>query len=100
MSATVPKVLYLEAKRNAAAWRKMAEALAAARPVPVITEPLRPASKRKTSPIAGAIKNESRGDARLARYLHGRANELKKEGKSPADIAAELSKWSTTEAQD
>lgn len=55
---------------------------------------------RVRSVVAEAIKAQSEGDPRLARYLSKRAQELKAENKRPEEIAAELANWQTTEVSD
>lgn len=55
---------------------------------------------RVRSVVAEAIKAQSEGDPRLARYLSKRAQELKAENRRPEEIAAELANWQTTEVSD
>lgn len=53
--------------------------------------------KPEPSPVAEAIKEQAQGDPRLARYLWGRARDLKEDGMRDPDIAMELGKWVTSE---
>lgn len=55
---------------------------------------------RVRSVVGEAIKAQSEGDPRLARYLSKRAQELKAENKRPEEIALELANWQTTEVSD
>lgn len=99
MRATVSKALYLAAKADGLAWRTMAETLAAslAKPPELMIEKPSLERKRRKSVVSEAIREQSGGDPRLMGYLRKRANDLKRDGKPDADIAAELSRWSTTE---
>lgn len=101
----VSRETYAAAVREAETWRaeyramqsRYFDAVTPRQPTLTYTEPANEPVKKRPSPIAAAIKQESGGDPRLAGYLRKRARELRAEGMVPADIAVELVRWQTTE---
>lgn len=57
-----------------------------------------PAPPRETNPVAERIRQEAAGDPKVAAHFWKYAADLKKQGKSPSEIA-ELIGWTTTDPQ-
>ncbi len=66
---------------------------------PVVVPPDIPRQPSVPSVVAQTIKDESGGDPRLAAWFRKRASELRAEGKSPEEIAAQLGTWQSTEEE-
>lgn len=92
-------------------WERRFEALQAqyaalveritASPVPAASPAPLPPPPHPLSLIAQAIRDEARGDRRLADYFRKRAAELRREhpGMSDEQIALELRSWQTSEPE-
>lgn len=57
-----------------------------------------PVGPRETNPVAERIRQEAGGDPKVAAHFWKYAADLKKQGKSPSEIA-ELIGWTTTDPQ-
>lgn len=71
---------------------------ALAHPAPAVTVATVPAVTLMPSepdPVRDCIRDESNGDHRLAQHLRSHANELRRQGKQPADIVTALRAWET-----
>lgn len=66
-----------------------------AQPTPVPTPVPRAPHERSLS--AEIIRQQAKGDPRLAAYLKGFAKQLKDDGKDDEEIAMELTQWYSTE---
>ncbi len=66
---------------------------------PVTVTPDIPRQPSVPSVVAQTIKDESGGDPRLAAWFRKRASELRAEGKTPEEIAAQLGTWQSTEEE-
>lgn len=63
-------------------------------PVP---DDLRIPKPKPADPIKQVIREQSAGDRKLEGHLRSYANELRANGMKPDDIAAELTRWTTSE---
>lgn len=85
-------------KYDALAVQAMTPVSSSPTPATVATPTPQSPAPREPSPVAERIRQESGGDPKLASHFWKYAAELKKQGKSPEEIA-ELIGWTTTDPQ-